>query len=549
MGGGQIRLTVQRPWEGGLTPAVPTSASEYTIEAVNPNLLVDEDEETDFTFLNDTDNVTSFNELPSTAGLTVTADRLTGLGMSDNQTIGGKLIPGGLTYVGLEQLTVNLGPGANRVTVLDTHGGVTVINAGAGADVFDVRAVSGHTFLNAGAGADKATVSDAGLVSGIGALLTLTGDVPQVTVTVLGRGSAADPTADVDGANEVQQVVVDATGGDFRLGFQGAFTGLLPFNVSAAALTTALEGLPGIGVGDVLVIRSGNVYRVEFVGGLAEQDVALLEVNDLGLTAEGPGDVLTVDDSADPTGNVGVLTPTTLTGLGMGGFGTPGTTFNEIQTLRIDADGGTFTLSVGGAGHDRPAGPRHLRRRPGHRTRGDARRGVRDHSRRGVGRGGGRDPGGRRVRDALRRRADQPQPAAGHGERRRPDHPAGARHVRPGPDRDPDRRHHRGELQRGAAAVDHRDRRDLHPVVRRPGERHRPAAVRPVRGRPATGPGGARRDRRRGRGDYPGRRRVRHRVRPRAVGGGRPAAGDRRDRADRRHRGRSTNSRPAATPA
>ncbi|HET6573208.1 MAG TPA: hypothetical protein VFG68_06375, partial [Fimbriiglobus sp.] len=348
LGGGQVKLTVQRPWEGGLTTAVPTAASQFTIEAVNPNLLVDEDEETDFTFLNDTDNVTSFNELP-TAELTVTGDRLTGLGMSGDQMIGGKLIPGGLTYVGLEQLTVNLGPGANKITVQDTHGGTTIINAGAGADEFNVRAVSGHTFLNAGAGADTFTVTNAGLVSGIGALLTLTGDVPQVTATVLGKGSAPDATADVAGASEVQQVAVDATGGTFRLGFQGAFTDALPFNVSADVMEAALFALPGIGANNVQVIRSGNVYRVEFVNGLAETDVPLLEVNDLGLTAEGPGDVLTVDDTADPTGNVGVLTQTSLTGLGMGGFGTPGTTFNEIQTLRIDADGGTFTLSVGGA--------------------------------------------------------------------------------------------------------------------------------------------------------------------------------------------------------
>src|SRR5262249_5326097 len=45
--GGKIQLTVQRPWEGGLTKALPTSASEYTLEKTNPNLLVNENEETD----------------------------------------------------------------------------------------------------------------------------------------------------------------------------------------------------------------------------------------------------------------------------------------------------------------------------------------------------------------------------------------------------------------------------------------------------------------------------------------------------------------------
>src|SRR5262249_56132611 len=77
--------------------------------------------------------------------------------------------------------------------------------------------------------------------------------------------------------------------------------------------------------------------------------VPLMEINDLGLTAEtgaSPGDVLTIDNSADTTATQAVLTPTSLTGLGMGDLGTPGTTFNEIQTLRLNATGGTFTLAI-----------------------------------------------------------------------------------------------------------------------------------------------------------------------------------------------------------
>jgi Ca2+-binding RTX toxin-like protein len=109
----------------------------------------------------------------------------------------------------------------------------------------------------------------------------------------------------------------------------------------------ALEGLSTVGAGNVAVERFGNVYRVSFQGTLADSDQPLLSTDDGNLTAEGPGDVLVVDDSAEDSASVALLTPTSLVGLDMGGFGEPGTSFNEIQTLRLDADGGWFSLGFG----------------------------------------------------------------------------------------------------------------------------------------------------------------------------------------------------------
>jgi len=130
-----VTLDISRPWEAGLTDEVPSlaSASEFTIEKTNRNLLVDENEETDFFFFNDTDNVTNISELP-TAELIVTADRLTGLGMGEAQMIGDKLIEGGVRYIGLEELIINLGSGDNRIEIMDTQPGATTINAGDGND-------------------------------------------------------------------------------------------------------------------------------------------------------------------------------------------------------------------------------------------------------------------------------------------------------------------------------------------------------------------------------------------------------------------------------
>lgn len=82
--------------------------------------------------------------------------------------------------------------------------------------------------------------------------------------------------------SEVQSVKVDGTGGTFQLIYEGDKTAKVAFNVSAAALKTALEDLPGIPNGAITVTggpgNSGGTtpYLVTFGGDLAEQDIDLL---------------------------------------------------------------------------------------------------------------------------------------------------------------------------------------------------------------------------------------------------------------------------------
>ena len=76
--------------------------------------------------------------------------------------------PGGITFVGITDLSLELGAGANHVTV-DTFTGVpaglrapqTTIDTGAGNDQVDVKGITGHTFVNLGAGNDTLNVSNA----------------------------------------------------------------------------------------------------------------------------------------------------------------------------------------------------------------------------------------------------------------------------------------------------------------------------------------------------------------------------------------------------
>jgi hypothetical protein len=97
-------------------------------------------------------------------------------------------------------------------------------------------------------------------------------------------GKFADATA---GARERQTVTITGspTGGDFTLTFDGQTTAAIAYNASAATVEAALEALSTIGQGNVQVTgAAGGPYTVEFVGELANENVAALTASGAGLT-------------------------------------------------------------------------------------------------------------------------------------------------------------------------------------------------------------------------------------------------------------------------
>jgi hypothetical protein len=118
--------------------------------------------------------------------------------------------------------------------------------------------------------------------------------------------------------NSVQQVqmVGPPTGGTFRLAVNNVATGALAYNISAAALQTALQGLSSVGAGNATVTLAGNTYTVTFGGGLAGQNIPAMESDPSQLTGPGNQDaVVTVQfqgSAAEATQNVaGILFDTT----------------------------------------------------------------------------------------------------------------------------------------------------------------------------------------------------------------------------------------------
>jgi hypothetical protein len=153
--------------------------------------------------------------------------RITGLGMggsgpnfarSNGTGLDARPEPGGITIQQVEDLEIDLGPGNDHFTVINTPAGTkTSIDAGDGNDLVDVKSISDHTFVNLGAGADTINVSnDAHTLAGLTGLLTVSGDVPRATVVALAKGSPAQGSL-IAPVNAIQQVTVDATGGTFTL--------------------------------------------------------------------------------------------------------------------------------------------------------------------------------------------------------------------------------------------------------------------------------------------------------------------------------------------
>lgn len=86
------------------------------------------------------------------------------------------------------------------------------------------------------------------------------------------------------GANEVQAITIDATGGTFTVTFDGQTTTAIAFGASAATLLAALEALSNVEPGDVEVTKVGSVFSVRFVGQYAGIDIDPMTTDDALLT-------------------------------------------------------------------------------------------------------------------------------------------------------------------------------------------------------------------------------------------------------------------------
>lgn len=137
-----------------------------------------------------------------------------------------------------------------------------------------------------------------------------------------------ETTAGMLASNDVQivSVIGSPTGGTFTLAVGSYATANLPYNVTASALQTALQGLTGVGAGNVTVAGSGtSSYIVVFGGSLANTAVPTLTAT-AALTGGTSPKISVVHTTV---GSIGV---------------------SEVQQIAFGSvpTGGTFTLAFNG---------------------------------------------------------------------------------------------------------------------------------------------------------------------------------------------------------
>src|SRR6185437_1628977 len=118
------------------------------------------------------------------------------------------------------------------------------------------------------------------------------------------QSSSLGASLPLAGGTNVQTLTITATGGTFQLSFQGLSTPALPFNITPAALQTAIESISGIPANAVTVTGSTGVYTITFSGPLLGVPNALIAVSNGGTLA--PGNAFTLVNNVSVPANITV---------------------------------------------------------------------------------------------------------------------------------------------------------------------------------------------------------------------------------------------------
>ena len=299
----------------------------------------------------------------------LTQNRLTGLQM-----------PEGVNYSGWESLNIALPIDAGiAFTIESTHAGTTKLTTGIGVDTVHVQSIAGATTVNTGSNADTVNVGSTASVTGgnvnaIAALLTLQGDGDSDTLNVDDSGDSLANVGTLTNSSlrglgmasgidylGFETLRVDLGRGDDTLTVSSTHAGGTTLNTSAGKDTLNLltvsgptfvntqQGNDAVNVQSIsapTIIHSGDGDDTVNVGNKAPATSGTVNLIGAILTVQGDAnsDTLNVDDGGDTISNAGILTATTLTGLGMGGS----ITYGGQERLVIDLGSVTDTMLVNG---------------------------------------------------------------------------------------------------------------------------------------------------------------------------------------------------------
>ncbi|MBE9030746.1 DUF4347 domain-containing protein [filamentous cyanobacterium LEGE 11480] len=268
----------------------------------------------------------------------LTANQVTGLGMSD-----------GINYSELETVNVNLGSNNDTFTIESTHANATNINGNAGQDIVNVQTISGTTTVKTGADNDTINVADTSqTVNQISAQLNVEGGTGSDTIDVDDTGDTSNNTGNLttnqvtglgmsDGIqySELETVNINLGSGDETFTVESTHANATNINGNGGQDTVNIQTIAG-----VTTVKTGtdnDTINVANTSQTVNQISAQLNIEG------GAGtDVMNINDSGDTTDNVGNLTATQVTGLGM----SDGVNYGELETVNVNLGTGSDTFTV-----------------------------------------------------------------------------------------------------------------------------------------------------------------------------------------------------------
>ncbi len=299
---------------GSLAPA-----TSGTVAPIQGPLMIDGQGRDGSGQVLDTLNVDDTGDAAGASG-TLTATKITGLGLA----------PSGIAYSGLKALNVSLGTGGDTFNVLATAAATTAT-------------------INTGAGSVPNVVNVGSLAPGVGgATAPIQGPLVVNGQALDGSGHAID-TLNVDdtGDNTSASGTLTATNlkglgmGSSGISYRGLNT--LNVNLGTGGNTFSVQSTAA-GTTAYVNTGAGAVANTINVGSLTARIQGSLVINGQGRDGLGHViDTLNVNDTEDTVCTSGLLTATTVTGLGMA---PSGIAYNGLKALNINLGTGGNTFNV-----------------------------------------------------------------------------------------------------------------------------------------------------------------------------------------------------------
>ncbi|MBC1253909.1 hypothetical protein GNE54_00490, partial [Trichormus variabilis V5] len=269
----------------------------------------------------------------------ITFNNILGLGMAAS----------GLFYIGIENLTVELGDGANSFTVQNTNpNATTTITGGSGVDTINVQTINSVTTINGDAGNDVINVVSPGAptVNTIAAGLTINGGADTDTITINDSGDTAANTGTLTSTTITGLSPATITYGTAETLNINLGAGADTFTISSTSATTTINAGVGNDTLNVLAIANATTLNAGIGNDVINVGSATTPtVNGItaALTINGGAetDTVNINDSGDTAANTGTLTSSTITGLSSGSI-----TYGTVETLNINLGAGADTFTV-----------------------------------------------------------------------------------------------------------------------------------------------------------------------------------------------------------